>query len=166
MATSYHNNTRQIYAILAIALLWIFWPILSPTLLVLNYVAFLPFNIALTFIFTFGESILFTISLGCFGLFIKDTLTKKSEEVTNVEGPSDTEENMPNEDKIAGIKEKVSEAICEAEESCEIEGEPTESKIESFDPTSTPVLSSKSSLRNLSSGNISIITELFCIIIM
>ena len=43
---------------------------------------------------------------------------------------------MPNEDKIAGIKEKVSEAICEAEESCEIEREPTESKIESFEEPS------------------------------
>merc|ERR1712183_750501 len=54
------------------ALVWIFWPILLPTIMVLNSIAFLPFNILFTFISTIGESVLFAISLGCVGLYIKD----------------------------------------------------------------------------------------------
>ena len=128
MATSYHNNTKQIYAILAIALIWIFWPILSPTLLVLNYVAFLPFKVALAFILTFGESILFTISLWAFGLFVKDTLSKKGGEVTYVEGPPESEVMMPLEEKFEGFEEHGCESICDTEKSYEHE-EATESKI-------------------------------------
>merc|ERR1712202_62430 len=59
-------------AILTIALVWIFWPILLPTIMILNSIAFLPFNILFTFISTIGESVLFAISLGCVGLYIKD----------------------------------------------------------------------------------------------
>merc|ERR1712096_365756 len=41
-------------------------------IMILNSIAFLPFNILFTFISTIGESVLFAISLGCVGLYIKD----------------------------------------------------------------------------------------------
>eukprot|EP00092_Neocalanus_flemingeri_P085924 GFUD01108194.1.p1 GENE.GFUD01108194.1~~GFUD01108194.1.p1 ORF type:complete len:205 (-),score=46.87 GFUD01108194.1:50-664(-) len=71
-----HNSCRPIYALLAISLLWIFWPVLSPAMLGLNYIAFLPINLLFIFCSTIGESVLFVISLGCFGFLIKDAIFK------------------------------------------------------------------------------------------
>eukprot|EP00092_Neocalanus_flemingeri_P004110 GFUD01004422.1.p1 GENE.GFUD01004422.1~~GFUD01004422.1.p1 ORF type:complete len:204 (+),score=52.25 GFUD01004422.1:62-673(+) len=71
-----HNSCRPIYALLAISLLWIFWPVLSPAMLGLNYIAFLPINLLFIFCSTIGESVLFVISLGCFGFLIKDAFFK------------------------------------------------------------------------------------------
>merc|ERR1719452_342456 len=129
MATSYQNNSQHIYALLAIALLWIFWPIISPTLLVLNYIAFLPLNIALTFVFTFGESILFIISLGCFGLFTKDIFSKKRQEATTEE-PLEKGEGMAVEERIMGeFEENVSATCVEEPSAVEMLLTPSEEKI-------------------------------------
>eukprot|EP00092_Neocalanus_flemingeri_P039870 GFUD01043425.1.p1 GENE.GFUD01043425.1~~GFUD01043425.1.p1 ORF type:complete len:202 (-),score=31.20 GFUD01043425.1:92-697(-) len=70
------NSCRPIYALLAIALLWIFWPVLTPAMLGLNYVAFLPFYLLVLFCRTIGETVLFVVSLGCFGFLIKDVYFK------------------------------------------------------------------------------------------
>eukprot|EP00092_Neocalanus_flemingeri_P036075 GFUD01039279.1.p1 GENE.GFUD01039279.1~~GFUD01039279.1.p1 ORF type:complete len:412 (-),score=80.36 GFUD01039279.1:84-1319(-) len=79
------NNTGIISATLAVVILWIFWPILSPTLMILNSIAFLPFILLFTFIGTIGEGVLFTISLGCFGLFVKDNFAKDGKKSSKLE---------------------------------------------------------------------------------
>eukprot|EP00092_Neocalanus_flemingeri_P052647 GFUD01061616.1.p1 GENE.GFUD01061616.1~~GFUD01061616.1.p1 ORF type:complete len:228 (+),score=56.03 GFUD01061616.1:44-727(+) len=71
-----HNSCRPIYALLAIALTWIFWPVLAPAMLGLDYIVFQPFYLLIIFCSTISETILFVTSLGCFGFLIKDVYFK------------------------------------------------------------------------------------------
>eukprot|EP00092_Neocalanus_flemingeri_P036072 GFUD01039276.1.p1 GENE.GFUD01039276.1~~GFUD01039276.1.p1 ORF type:complete len:410 (-),score=78.70 GFUD01039276.1:84-1313(-) len=88
------NNTGIISATLAVVILWICWPILSPTLMVLNSIGFLPFILLFTFIGTIGEGVLFTISLGCFGLFVKDTFAKDGKKSFKLEDSEEAKDNL------------------------------------------------------------------------
>eukprot|EP00092_Neocalanus_flemingeri_P106524 GFUD01136685.1.p1 GENE.GFUD01136685.1~~GFUD01136685.1.p1 ORF type:complete len:405 (-),score=94.98 GFUD01136685.1:64-1278(-) len=88
------NNTGIISATLAVVILWICWPILSHTLMVLNSIGFLPFILLLTFIGTIGEGVLFTISLGCFGLFVKDTFAKDGKKSFKLEDSEEAKDNL------------------------------------------------------------------------
>eukprot|EP00092_Neocalanus_flemingeri_P003637 GFUD01003904.1.p1 GENE.GFUD01003904.1~~GFUD01003904.1.p1 ORF type:complete len:217 (-),score=47.29 GFUD01003904.1:38-688(-) len=71
-----HNSCRPIYALLAIALTWIFWPVLAPAMLGLDYIVFQPFYLLVIFCSTISETLLFVTSLGCFGFLIKDVYFK------------------------------------------------------------------------------------------
>eukprot|EP00092_Neocalanus_flemingeri_P101967 GFUD01130392.1.p1 GENE.GFUD01130392.1~~GFUD01130392.1.p1 ORF type:complete len:387 (-),score=70.70 GFUD01130392.1:63-1223(-) len=88
MWSSRQNKTGIISATLAVVILWIFWPILSPTLMVLNYIGFLPF------IGTIGEGVLFTISLGCFGLFVNDNSVKDGKKSSTLEDSEKANDNL------------------------------------------------------------------------
>eukprot|EP00092_Neocalanus_flemingeri_P036073 GFUD01039277.1.p1 GENE.GFUD01039277.1~~GFUD01039277.1.p1 ORF type:complete len:407 (-),score=88.20 GFUD01039277.1:64-1284(-) len=88
------NKTGMISAALAVVILWIFWPILSPTLMILNSIAFLPFILLFTFIGTIGEGVLFTISLGCLGLFVKDNFAKDGKKSSKLENSEEANDNL------------------------------------------------------------------------
>eukprot|EP00092_Neocalanus_flemingeri_P070360 GFUD01086343.1.p1 GENE.GFUD01086343.1~~GFUD01086343.1.p1 ORF type:complete len:303 (-),score=62.74 GFUD01086343.1:76-984(-) len=88
MWSSRQNKTGIISATLAVVILWICWPILSPTLMVLNSIGFLPF------IGTIGEGVLFTISLGCFGLFVNDNLAKDGKKSSTLEDSEEANDNL------------------------------------------------------------------------
>eukprot|EP00092_Neocalanus_flemingeri_P022277 GFUD01024157.1.p1 GENE.GFUD01024157.1~~GFUD01024157.1.p1 ORF type:complete len:407 (+),score=75.73 GFUD01024157.1:47-1267(+) len=94
MWSSPQNKTGMISATLAVVILWIFWPILSPTLMILNSIAFLPFILLFTFIGTIGEGVLFTISLGCFVLFVKDNLAKDGKKSSKLEDSEEASDNL------------------------------------------------------------------------
>eukprot|EP00092_Neocalanus_flemingeri_P022279 GFUD01024159.1.p1 GENE.GFUD01024159.1~~GFUD01024159.1.p1 ORF type:complete len:406 (-),score=73.98 GFUD01024159.1:109-1326(-) len=88
------NNTGIISATLAVVILWICWPILSHTLMVLNSIGFLPFIPLFTFIGTIGEGVLFTISLGCLGLFVKDNFAKDGKKSSKLENSEEANDNL------------------------------------------------------------------------
>eukprot|EP00092_Neocalanus_flemingeri_P022275 GFUD01024155.1.p1 GENE.GFUD01024155.1~~GFUD01024155.1.p1 ORF type:complete len:402 (+),score=77.60 GFUD01024155.1:47-1252(+) len=94
MWSSRQNKTGIFSATLAVVILWIFWPILSPTLMVLNSIGFLPFILLFTFIGTIGEGVLFTISLGCFGLFVKDNFAKDGKKSSKLEDSEEGNDNL------------------------------------------------------------------------
>eukprot|EP00092_Neocalanus_flemingeri_P094320 GFUD01119921.1.p1 GENE.GFUD01119921.1~~GFUD01119921.1.p1 ORF type:complete len:319 (+),score=60.49 GFUD01119921.1:47-1003(+) len=108
MWSSPQNKTGMISATLAVVILWIFWPILSPTLMILNSIAFLPFILLFTFIGTIGEGVLFTISLGCFGLFVKDNIAKDGEKSSKLEDSEEANDILgAGTTKVDVIKEKI-----------------------------------------------------------
>eukprot|EP00092_Neocalanus_flemingeri_P087700 GFUD01110732.1.p1 GENE.GFUD01110732.1~~GFUD01110732.1.p1 ORF type:complete len:396 (-),score=71.18 GFUD01110732.1:112-1299(-) len=94
MWSSRQNKTGIFSATLAVVILWIFWPILSPTLMVLNSIGFLPFILLFTFVGTIGEGVLFTISLGCFGLFVKDNFAKDGKKSSKLEDSEEGNDNL------------------------------------------------------------------------
>eukprot|EP00092_Neocalanus_flemingeri_P028921 GFUD01031404.1.p1 GENE.GFUD01031404.1~~GFUD01031404.1.p1 ORF type:complete len:393 (-),score=73.62 GFUD01031404.1:63-1241(-) len=94
MWSSRQNKTGIFSATLAVVILWIFWPILSPTLMVLNSIGFLPFILLFTFVGTIGEGVLFTISLGCFGLFVKDNFAKDGKKSSKLEDSEEAKDNL------------------------------------------------------------------------
>ena len=115
MESSCENSTRHISAIFAVALAWIFWPILSPTLIVLNTIAFLPFSILFTIISTVGEGILFVISIGSFGMFMKDTFENFHQVVLEKEVNND-EITKLNTAQIEGSVEETPMKVNDAQE--------------------------------------------------
>eukprot|EP00092_Neocalanus_flemingeri_P044077 GFUD01048743.1.p1 GENE.GFUD01048743.1~~GFUD01048743.1.p1 ORF type:complete len:398 (-),score=82.60 GFUD01048743.1:70-1263(-) len=94
MWSSRQNKTRIISATLALVILWICWPILSPTLMVLNSIGFLPFILLFTSIGTISEGVFFTISLGCFGLFVKDNFAKDGKKSFKLEDSEEAKDNL------------------------------------------------------------------------
>jgi len=93
MESTSHNSNRVVAALMAVALIWIFWPIISPAMMFLNTIAFLPFNVLYFLVGTIGENILFTVSLGCFLLCIRDIFGRLVTLEQNVVGEGLEEEN-------------------------------------------------------------------------
>merc|ERR1712142_1050726 len=61
------ERTKSI--IFGIILIWIFWPIISPSISFLNSAVFIPINILIYILNLVGKGILFITSLFCFVLF-------------------------------------------------------------------------------------------------
>ena len=107
MESTSHNTNRAISAVLAIALIWIFWPILSPTMMFLNTIAFLPFSIIFILVGTVGEPILFTISLGCCVLLIRDVFGRFGQEDISTSDEALENEITSTTEKKVDVEEEI-----------------------------------------------------------
>ena len=109
------NNNRVVSGISAIALIWIFWPIVSPTLLILQTIVFLPVSILAFLLGTFGEMMLFTASLGAFVWFTRDSFVRLvGEQHFNDEIRREIDDKRETEEEYASRHEET--AVAEHEE--------------------------------------------------
>merc|ERR1712096_540641 len=103
-------------------------------IMVLNSIAFLPFNILFTFISTIGESVLFAISLGCVGLYIKDNFYVQHSDQSF---PPEAEEAFE-EDSLAEKTPQSHEINSSEGESGALEAEATEIPFDEIIETELP----------------------------
>lgn len=89
MESTSHNSNRVVAALMAVALIWIFWPIISPAMIFLNTIAFLPFNVVYFLVGTLGGMVF---------------MARPSEPVQNSETEADDSEE---DDEVEVIKANI-----------------------------------------------------------
>ena len=89
------NSNRTISAIAALVIAWVCWPIISPTLVVLNFLAMIPIQLIGFLVFSVGESLLFCVSLICFLLVVKESLGKGESNSNQDNGQNHKETKIP-----------------------------------------------------------------------